>query len=75
MSDPHGYPLPPTYEPPPTEDQAHEYVVEHVEDVTLGGPIVFGGAGGEMAYVRSQFPVTYDIPDEHPEAVHPAEDL
>lgn len=69
----------PGYEPPPqpvrtTDDQAHEQVLQRVRDVTRDGIIVFATGGGADTGWRQVFPVTYDIPLDHPEAIETSED-
>jgi hypothetical protein len=61
---------------PPSEaaDQVHERVVKHVRDLDLDGPIVLHGGGGSDTGWRQVFPLTYDIPLDHPQAVRTAED-
>ena len=65
-------------QPPPEAlrrpgDEVHEHVVERVRDVTSGGRLVIGSGAGDTGW-RQVFPVTYDIPLDHPEAVETAED-
>jgi hypothetical protein len=64
----------PGNEPPPepvrtSGNQAHEQVVKQVRDVTRDGVIVFETGGGGDTGWRQVFPVTYDIPVDHPEAI------
>jgi hypothetical protein len=70
--------MPEPYEsvPPPSEaaGQVHERVVKHVRDLDLDGPIVLHGGGGSDTGWRQVFPLTYDIPLDHPQAVRTAED-
>lgn len=67
----------PSIEPPlepvrSPRDQAHEHVVEQVRDVTQGGTIVFE-TRTDTGW-RQVFPLTYDIPVDHPEAIETSED-
>jgi hypothetical protein len=69
----------PSNEPPPepistSDDQAHEQVVRRVRDITRDGTIVFETGGGSDTGWRQVFPVTYDIPVDHPEAIETSED-
>jgi hypothetical protein len=68
----------PSTEPPPepvraSGDQAHEQVVRQVRDITRGGAIVFETGGGSDTGWRQVFPLTYDIPVDHPEAIETSE--
>ncbi|MEV8632402.1 hypothetical protein AB0395_12170 [Streptosporangium sp. NPDC051023] len=57
-------------------DQAHEYVVEQVRDITKGGKIVFEApiGGGVDTGLRRLFPVTYDLDLGHAEVRETGED-
>jgi PII-like signaling protein len=69
----------PSNEPPPepvrsSDDQTHEVVVKQVRDITRGGAVVFETGGGGDTGWRQVFPLTYDIPVDHPEAIETSED-
>ncbi len=54
--------------------QAHEYVVEQVRDITREGKIVLEPGRGVDTAFRQLFPTTYDLVFDHPEARETAED-
>jgi hypothetical protein len=69
----------PDTQPPPeptrrSTDQTQEQVVAQVRDITREGAIVFETGGGSDTGWRQVFPLTYDIPLDHPEAIETAED-
>jgi hypothetical protein len=55
------------------DQQAHEQVVKRVRGLDLDGKIVIESGGGSDTGWRQVFPLTYDIPLDHPEAVETAE--
>jgi hypothetical protein len=63
-------------EPPPPKppDESHERVVTQVPHLEPGDKIVISREGGVDTGWRQVFPLTYDIPTDHPEAVETAED-
>jgi hypothetical protein len=63
-------------EPPPPKppDESHERVVTQVPHLELGDKIVITTGGGVDTGWRQVFPLTYDIPTDHPEATRTAED-
>ena len=74
MSDPSTEGQPPPEPPHTSGEQVHEYVVERVWNLDLNGTIIFETGGGSDTGLRQIFPVTYDIPLDHPQAVQTAED-
>lgn len=55
-------------EPPSgSDDQVHERVVKRVRDLDEGTAFRIGG-GSDTGW-RQVFPLTYDFPPDHPEAV------
>jgi hypothetical protein len=73
MSDPYDSAPPAPERLRGSGEQVHEYVVERVRGLDLGGPIVFATGGGADTGWRQVFPVTYDIPAPSPDAVNAAE--
>ncbi|MEV0968866.1 hypothetical protein [Microtetraspora glauca] len=58
----------------PAQD-AHEYTVDRVRDVTREGKIVLEtGAKGVDTAFRQLFPTTYDLVLDHPETTKTSED-
>jgi len=76
MPEPYESSGPPPEPPSGSDDQVHERVVKRVRDLGREGKIVIqagGGAdtagGGSDTGWRQVFPLTYDFPPDHPEAV------
>jgi hypothetical protein len=60
--------------PPEAPHESHEHVVKQVPRLERDGKVVIAPAGGADTGWRQGVPLTYDIPTDHPEAVHTAED-
>jgi hypothetical protein len=72
MSTPYETPGSPPPEPPGSGEQVHEHVVKRVRD--LDDKIVLSSGGGSDTGWRQVFPLTYDVPLDHPVPVRTAED-
>ena len=69
MPEPYESSGPPPEPPSGSGDQVHEHVVKRVRDLGREDKIVIQTGGGSDTGWRQVFPLTYDFPPDHPEAV------